>query len=153
MSPVLSSNCIITVQRLDLYLLWSFIFVYGFRDILISFSFFIIDARPCSPPWWLSPIFISAMEVDGSFSSWHQTDLTFVECLITILIGVRWYRTPSLIFSNLTSFHVIFFKCELKVPVKIGFVTVYRVMNSFLMASPRRLQEISCCLLRNAWTL
>ena len=27
---------------------------------------FIIDARPCSPPQWLSPIFISAMEVDGS---------------------------------------------------------------------------------------
>ena len=43
--------------------------------------------------------------------------------------------------------------CELKVPVKIGFVAVYLVMNSFLMTPPRRLQEISCCLLRNPWTL
>ena len=43
---------------------------------------------------------------------------------------------PSLIFSNLTFFHVTFLKCELKVPVKIGFVAVYPVMNSFWWHPP-----------------
>ena len=68
-----------------------------------------------------------------------------------------WGDTENLplIFSNFGIFSCdfFFFKCELMVPVKIGFVTVYLVMNYFLVITHWRHQEISCFLLRNPWTL
>ena len=159
---ILSSNLHSICPTLRSLSSLKFIFVYGLRDVLVSFSFsllmhihallhsgFHLFSFPateveCSLFFMASGRFNLRRVLESNHSDWWYE---------VILNTLPWYL------AMLATFHVIFFlMCELKVPVKIRFVAVYSVMNSFLMIlhpprPTRRLQEINCCLLGNPWTL
>ena len=134
---ILSSNLHSICPTLRSLSSLKFIFVYGLRDVLVSFSFsllmhihallhsgFHLFSFPateveCSLFFMASGRFNLRRVLESNHSDWWYE---------VILNTLPWYL------AMLATFHVIFFlMCELKVPVKIRFVAVYSVMNSFLM--------------------